>query len=355
MRVTVIHEWLTNLAGSEKVVLALLDAFPDADVHTSLFEPAEFPSLDPARVHPSWLDRVVSGPSGHTRVAPLLPLAMRSLRVPAVDVAITSFHNFALAAPVPAETTHVVYCHTPTRFVHARRSMADERGLGRAIGTFARGYGRIDRRLGRRGDVWVANSRHIAGRIADAYGHEARVVHPPVDVDRFSAVDPDRGDHFLLVGRLVPYKRADLAIEAFRGFDAELLVVGDGRDRARLEASAPSNVRFLGRVADDELPSVMASAAALVFPGEEDFGITPVEAQAAGTPVVALGRGGVLDSIEPDRTGVLFDEPSPAALREALADATSRAWDHDAIRAHARAFGRDRFIDAFRALVAEVG
>lgn len=354
MRVTVIHEWLTNLAGSEKVVLALLDAFPGSRVYTSLFAPAEFPGLDPARVEASWLDRFGHGPGAQTRLAPLLPLAMRSLNVPPSDLVITSFHNFALATPAPRSATHVVYCHTPTRFVHARASMADERGLGRAVGGVARLYGRVDRRLGRRGDVWIANSRHVAQKINEAYGHDARVIHPPVDVERFSATRRPRGDHYLLVGRLVPYKRAELAIRAFEGRDAELHVVGTGRDRDRLEALAPPNVRFLGRVDDAELPDVMASARALVFPGEEDFGITPVEAMAAGTPVIAYGSGGILDTVQPGVSGIFFEQPDLDALRAAIDEFERHEWDHGDIATKAARFSRSRFVVAFRDLAAEV-
>lgn len=354
MRVTVIHEWLTNLAGSEKVVLALLDAFPDARLYTSMFEPSAFDQLDPGRVETSFLDRFAHRPSAQTRLAPLLPLAMRSLDVAPSDLTITSFHNFALATRAPAGAAHVIYCHTPTRFVHARSSMADERGLGRAIAVAASAYGRVDRRLGRRGDVWVANSHHIARRIRDAYGHDARVIHPPVDVERFASTGAARGEHYLLVGRLVPYKRAELAIAAFDGIDAELHVVGTGRDRDRLAALAPSNVRFLGHVDDASLPSVMAGARALIFPGEEDFGITPVEAMAAGTPVIALGRGGVLDSVRPGVSGLLFDEPQPDTLAETINRFEQRQWDHEAIAADARRFSRGRFIEAFRSLADEL-
>jgi glycosyltransferase involved in cell wall biosynthesis len=354
MQVTVIHEWLTNLAGSEKVVLALLDAFPDARLYTSLFDPDAFGELDPDRVVVSWLDRFGHDPGAQTRRAPFLPLAMRSLRVEPCDLAITSFHNFALATHPPPGAVHVVYCHTPTRFVHARSSMEGERGMGRAGRAVAGLYGGIDRRLARRGDVWVANSRHIAARVQEAYGHEARVIHPPVDVDRFAAADVARGDHYLLVGRLVPYKQAELAIRSVAGLDVELHVVGTGRDRARLEALAPPNVRFLGRVDDADLPGVMAGARALLFPGEEDFGITPVEAMAAGTPVIAYGSGGILDTILPGTSGVLFDRQEPAALRSAIKAFEAERWDHDVIAEGAKRFGTDRFITAFRDLADEL-
>ncbi|HUW03555.1 MAG TPA: glycosyltransferase [Acidimicrobiales bacterium] len=354
MRVSLIHEWLTNLAGSEKVVLALLDAFPQARLYTSMFEPEAFAELDPARVETSFLDRIGHSPTAQTRLAPLLPLAMRSLTVAPSDLVITSFHNFALATRAPAGSCHVVYCHTPTRFVHARSSMSEERRLGAPGRVAARLYGRVDRRLGGRGDVWVANSHHIAQRIEGAYGHDARVIHPPVDVERFAAAPRSEGEHYVMVGRLVPYKRAELAIRAFEGREATLHVVGDGRDRERLEELAPPNVRFLGRVDDAQLPGIMAGARALLFPGEEDFGITPVEAMAAGTPVIAYGSGGILDTVTHGRSGVFFSSPDVDAVREAIDTFEARTWDHAAIAADTARFSRQRFIDAFRELAAEL-
>lgn len=215
-------------------------------------------------------------------------------------------------------------------------------------------YSRVDRRLGRKGDVWVANSHHIAKRIESAYGRRARVIHPPVDVDTFGAAEVEREDHYLVVGRLVPYKRADLAIEAFRGRDEQLVVVGDGRDRERLEQTAPPNVRFLGRVGGDALVKEMARAKALVFPGEEDFGIIPVEAMAAGTPVIAYGQGGILDSVVDGVTGCFFQDATSVALGAALDEFATMSWDHDVIAAHADSFSEQRFVERFQDLAAEL-
>jgi glycosyltransferase involved in cell wall biosynthesis len=203
---------------------------------------------------------------------------------------------------------------------------------------------RGDRRRAQRPDLWLANSRAVADRILHIYGQPATVVHPPVDIDRFAAAaTTTKGDYFLVVSRLVPYKRVDLAVAAFAELGWPLRIAGSGRGAAALQATAPPNVRFLGRVDDAELPALMAGARALVFPAEEDFGLVPVEAMAAGTPVVAFGAGGALDTVEPGQTGTFFTEPTTAALVAAVREAAATEWDAQAISASVRRFGEDRF------------
>ncbi|MCB1014687.1 MAG: glycosyltransferase [Acidimicrobiales bacterium] len=346
MRVELVHEWLTNLAGSEKVVGALRRAYPGAGVNTSLFYAPEFPGWDP--VHTTFLQRFATRRGAHLRVLPLIPPAMHTLRVPDADLVITSFHSFALNARVRPGTPHLVYCHTPPRFLWEREQLAGERGLSTGLtGAAAALLKPGDRRRSRRPDLFLANSTEVAGRIRSAYGRDAEVVHPPVEVERFAgALDTPAGDYFVSFSRLVAYKRVDLVIEAFRELGWPLVVAGEGRARAELEASAPANVRFAGRVPDDELPGLLAGARGLVFAGVEDFGITMVEAMAAGTPVVALDAGGARDSVEPGRSGVLFAEPTVASLVDAVRSAAAVDWDRADVSASAHRFTEARFTAA---------
>lgn len=352
MRVELVHEWLTNMAGSEKVVGALRRAFPGAGVSTSLFYAPEFPGWDD--VHTTFLQPFATRRGAHLRVLPLIPAAMHTLRVPDADLVITSFHSFALDARVPADVPHLVYCHTPPRFLWEREQLAGERGIStRLTGAAAALLKPGDLRRSRRPDLFIANSHAVADRIRDDYRREAEVVHPPVEVERFAAaLAAPQGDYYVSFSRLVAYKRVDLVIEAFRQLGWPLVVAGEGRARPQLEAGAPANVRFAGRVPDADLPGLLAGARGLVFAGVEDFGITMVEAMAAGTPVIALDEGGARDSVEPERSGLLFAEPSVASLVAALRRADGIDWDPREVSGSAHRFTEARFTERMQALAA---
>lgn len=352
MRVELVHEWLTNMAGSEKVVGALRRTFPGAGVSTSLFFAPEFPGWDD--VHTTFLQPFARRRGAHLKVLPAIPAAMHTLRVPAAELVITSFHSFALNARVPKGTPHLVYCHTPPRFLWEREQLAGERGLStRLTGAAAAVLTPGDVRRSRRPDLFIANSRVVADRIRDDYGREAEVVHPPVEVERFAgAIDEPTGDYYVSFSRLVAYKRVDLVIEAFRELGWPLVVAGEGRARPQLEATAPPNVRFAGRVPDEDLPALLAGARGLVFAGVEDFGITIVEAMAAGTPVIALDAGGARDSVEPDRSGLLFAEPTTASLVAGLRQADGVDWDRHDVSASAQRFTEARFAQQMTDLAA---
>jgi len=354
VHVELVHEWLTNMAGSEKVAGALRRAFPGAGLSTSLYYAPEFPGWDPVRT--TFLQPFATKRGAHLRVLPLIPAAMHSLRVPDADLVITSFHSFALNARVRRGTPHIVYCHTPPRFLWEREQLAGERGLSTGLtGAAAAVLQPGDRRRSRRPDLWVANSTEVQGRIRAAYGRDAEVVHPPVEVDRFAgALGEPEGDYFVSFSRVVAYKRVDLVVEAFRELGWPLVVAGEGRARAAIESTAPANVRFAGRVPDEDLPALLAGARGLVFAGVEDFGITMVEAMAAGTPVIALDAGGARDSVEPGRSGLLFAEPTVTSLVAALREAASTDWDRTEVSASARRFTEERFADAMRDLAASV-
>lgn len=354
MRVLIVHEWLTNLAGSEKVVGSLRGLYPDSPVATAVWWR---PSIDWAGVRPSPIQRFVRGPDAHIRLLPLLPAGWASFRLPPADVVITSFHTFALYARVPRDVPHVVYCHTPPRFLWLSSQLAGERlPLPAPLAAATAGVLRpLDARRARRPTAFVANSATTATRIRRAYGRDAAVVHPPVDVARFrAALGSSVGDYHLLVSRLVPYKQVDVAVRAFTELGLPLVVAGTGRDEARLKALAGPTIRFAGHVDDGDLVALMAGARALVFPGEEDFGIVPVEAMAAGTPVVAFAAGGATETVVDGESGVFFTEPTPDALASAVRRANGVAWDRPAISEATTRFDEARFHAEIAGVVARV-
>lgn len=355
VQVSLVHEWLTNRAGSEQCVAAMRRAWPGSSVSTTVLHRPEFPDWDP--VHTSVLQPLARSTSSHIKLLPLLPAAWRTVEVPAADVVVTSFHTFSLRARLPPGVPNVAYCYTPPRFLWRTEQLADERlhGMGPLLRLARRLLGPADVRRAQRPDLFVGDSTVVRDRIRAVYGRDAEVVFPPVDVDRFrGALGTEVGEHHVVFGRLVPYKRVDLAVEAFRELGWPLVVAGDGRQRAELERTAPPNVRFVGRVPDDELPALLAGARGLVFPGEEDFGITPVEAMAAGAPVVAYGRGGARDTVVDGESGLVFDEQTPAALAAAVRRAAEVDWDRAAVSASVDRFREERFRAELHDLVASV-
>ena len=355
LSVAIVHEWMTNLAGSEKCVLAMQEAFPRHRLYTSVVNGEVFPNAS-LTARASALQRLAFARRSHARALPLIPPAMRMLRLESDhDLVIRSFHSFATLPRSSVPTPELIYCYTPPRFLYRRGTMAAEHPglrLAMAIGRPLLAGG--DRRRVCRATAVLAISSAVADRIKQTYGVCAEVIHPPVEVDRFAGRLGPREDFFIYCSRLVPYKRPDIAVEAFRGLPHRLVVVGDGRSRARLEARAPSNVTFTGHLPDPERDDLLSRARGFVFPGEEDFGIAPVEALAAGCPVVALGRGGALDYVAHERNGLLVESQSPEAFAAAITRTTEREWDHNEIQESAQRFSSDRFITRLRAAAISV-
>jgi glycosyltransferase involved in cell wall biosynthesis len=352
VRIAVAHDWLIDYAGSERVVEQLLVAFPETRLLTTLVRPdAVPPALREAE--PSFLQRIPGAAARHEWFVPLMPLAWR-LRgaITDVDAIVSSSHACAKAVRAAPGVPHICYCHTPMRYAwrfedERKRFPAPLRPLVKAGMAWFR---RWDRDTAQRVTQFVANSTYVGEQIRSLYGREAVVIHPPVDTEYFAPEGGAAGDEFLYVGRLVSYKRADLVVDAFAGLPHRLAIVGDGHLRAELEARATPNIRFLGTVDPDRLRSLYRSARAVVYPAEEDFGIAMAEAQACGTPVIALARGGAVDIVEPGTTGWLIGEPSVEALRAAVQEAAGAALDRAAIRKSAERFSQS----AFRARMQEV-
>jgi glycosyltransferase involved in cell wall biosynthesis len=338
-------------AGSEQCVEEMLRVFPDARVLTTFLRPEAMPALL-RTAEPSFLQRIPGAASRHEWFLPLMPLAWRTRTVRGVDAVISSSHACANAVRTEPGTPHLSYCHTPMRYAwdfaaEAERFPPPIRPAARAAMSWFR---RWDRKTAARITHFLANSREVAARIERFYGRRARVVHPPVRTDFFTP-GSEREDFFLFVGRLVSYKRPDLAVESVRGLPFRLLVVGEGMADGDLRRNAPANVTFLGGVPDEELRRLYRSARALLAPGVEDFGIAMAEAQACGTPVIAPAQGGALDIVVDGSTGWLLERPGLDAFRDAVRAAASEEPDRDEIHRHAQRFSQVRFRDEIRSEV----
>ena len=357
MKVALAHEYFSARGGAEAVVDVLHATWPDAPVYTFFHDRAKYGALPGWRLVTSSLQGFPIGGGRHRLLLPLYPAAARRLRVPDdVDVAVVSTSAFIKGIGLADRTVEVAYCHSPTRYLWDWTDQYVEeevpallRGAARELLARLR---EEDRALSVRVDRWLANSAVVAARIHEFYGRESEVLHPPVDVDAFEARD-HRGDHWLFVGRLAAYKRADVAVSAFAKTRRRLIVVGEGRERDALEKIATDNIAFTGRVDDATRRELMATARGLIFPAEDDFGIVCVEALASGAPVVALARGGAREIVRDRIDGVLVDEPDPDAFASAVERAEREPWDPQALRRSARRFDLPRFQGRMRAVVEE--
>jgi glycosyltransferase involved in cell wall biosynthesis len=359
LKVAIVHDWLNQMGGAEEVLETLVEMFPGAPVYTAMYwaegMPAAYRGWD---IRTTWMDHLPGIYHRHQPYLLLYPLAFDRLVLEDYDLVITNKSAFCLGVRTTPGTCHICYCLTPTRFVWDLDSYVRREQVGRVARSLVRPFvpwmQRWERAAAARTEAMVAISTEIQDRIRRYYGRESTVVYPPVNTKRFaSAARGPGGDYFLIVSRLIPYKSIDLAVQAFTRLGLPLWVGGDGRDRARLEAMAGPNVRFLGYVPDDELVSLMAGCRAFVFPGLEDFGLTPVQAMAAGRPVIAYAGGGALDSVVEGVTGTFFYEQTPESLAAAVRRWDETVYDPDSIRAHARQFDSELFKARFRALVQE--
>ncbi len=359
MRVALVHDWLTGMRGGEKVLEAFCERFPEAPIYTIVHRPGSVSaSIESHPIVTSFVQRLPGGASSYQRYLPLLPAAIERFDLRGFDLVLSTSHCVAKGARVHPGSLHLCYCHTPMRYVWP--AYEEYFGDGRigapaswVMPVLASWLRTWDVASVPRVDSFAANSAHVAARIRRWYGRASRVIHPWVDTERFRLpVVKAQEPYDLILSALVPYKRIDVAIEAYRGRDDELVIAGSGVERERLMRLAPRNVRFLGWLSPEETVKLVQGCRFLLFPGEEDFGIVPVEAMACGKPVIALGRGGVLETVRSGETGIFFDEPTPAAVRTAIDRAGAIRWDEAVIRNQAERFGRKRFeaeIDAWLA------
>ena len=359
MRIALVHDWLTGMRGGEKALEVLCERFPDAELFTLLHVPGSVSAvIERRRIHTSFVQRLPFASRFYRQYLPLFPSAVERWNFDGFDLVLSCSHCAVKAVLHPREGRHLCYCLTPMRYAWDQFDayFGPDR-LGSAGSAVMRPImARMadwDRRTADRVDRYVAISHHVAGRIGRYYNREASVVYPPVDTVFYQPDQMPPEGFALVVSALVPYKRIDVAIGACARAKVPLRIVGDGPDRLNLERSATGETRFLGRVADAEIRDLYRRASVVLLPGEEDFGIVPLEAQACGRPVVALGRGGALETVVPGETGMLVSDPGVEAFADAVSRALSHRFESGAIRRHAERFGRERFGDEMEALVAD--
>jgi glycosyltransferase involved in cell wall biosynthesis len=348
MNTALVHDWLNQIGGAENVLECLVSMFPGAPVHTSIYAPKLMPAgYRTWDIRTSYMQRIPGVTTHHQSFLPLYPLAFEQFDLAEYELVISNKSAFCHGVITPPETLHICYCLTPTRFLWMYDAYRQREGLGRLADSVLRpmlaGLRQWDRLAADRVDHFIAISRAVQARIHTYYRRESTIIHPPVDVQRFLPSRRKPGQYYLAGGRLIPYKRVDLAVEAFNRLGLPLVIYGDGRDRDALQAKAASNITFLGRVSWEHLVDLYQHCRAFIFPGLEDFGIAPLEAQAAGRPVIAYAGGGVLDTVVDGQTGALFHQQTFEALVAAV-----RAFDPDAIsptacRQNAERFAVDRF------------
>lgn len=364
MKLALVHDWLTGMRGGEKALEVVCERFPDAELFTLVHVPgAVSAAIERRPIHTSLVQRLPLALRRYRQYLPLFPAAVEQFDFDRFDCVLSMSHCCAKSIVRPGRARHLCYCLTPMRYAWDQFDayFGPER-MGRAASALLRPamarLARWDRDTAGRADRYVAISHHVAGRIRRYYNREAIVVYPPADTDFFhpaAASSGAAGRHALIVSALVPYKRIDVAIDACRLAGVPLRIAGGGPERAALQALAAPAVEFLGRVSDEDLRALYRDAAVVLLPGEEDFGIVPVEAQACGCPVVALGRGGALETVSDGGSGFLVREQSAPAFADAIRRAIAHPFDRDAIRRHAERFGRERFGDEIEALVREAG
>jgi glycosyltransferase involved in cell wall biosynthesis len=358
MRVAIIHYWLVGMRGGEKVLEALGRLYPEADIFTHVVVPEILSEgLRRHTIRTSFIAKLPRAPRMYKSYLPLMPLALEQLDLSGYDLIISSESGPAKGIIPPEGSVHICYCHSPMRYIwnmyHEYR-----RGAGRvarlAMPLMTHYLRTWDASSAARVDRFVANSGTVAARIRRYYRRDAQVVFPPVDVDAFAPVAPEEvGDYYLMVGELVRYKRPDIAVRAFNATKRRLVVIGGGEMLTELRALAGPTVEILGAQPFSQLQHHYARARGLIFPGEEDFGIVPVEAMASGRPVVAYGRGGATETVVDGRTGVFFDEQTEDALIDAIARLERLSLDPADIVAHAHQFNTARFERQMRAVIDE--
>jgi glycosyltransferase involved in cell wall biosynthesis len=357
--IALVHDWLTGMRGGEKCLEALCELYPDAPIFTLLHHPGSVsPTIESHNIRTSFVQRLPFTRDRYRNYLPLFPHAIEQFDLSGFDLVISSSHCVAKGVRTPPETVHICYCHTPMRYIWnqydeyfgpGRASLVTRAAMGALVGRL-RAW---DIRTAARPHRYIANSRNVRDRIRTLYRRDAEVIYPPVNVAEAAASFRDDG-YFLMITAMVPYKRVDLAIQAFNRLRERLILVGTGPELPALRTMAGPHVEFRGWTSDVEIHELLAGCRAVIFPGEEDFGIVPVEAMAHGKPVVALSRGGALETVREGgdgATGVFFDEQTPEALMDAVARLKASAFDPAAIRNSVAGFDKQEFKRKIRLFV----
>ena len=359
MHMALVHDWLNQLGGAEDVLEALVSMYPVAPLYTSVYwrdgMPAAYRKWD---IRTTWMDRLPGIYRHHQPYLPLYPLAFATLDLSGYKAVLSNKSGFCHGVRTGPNTTHVCYCLAPTRYVWRFEEYAAREALSPLVRNILkpliRWMRRWDYRAAQRVNHFIAISTEVQARIRRVYNRDSTVIFPPVDTRQFT---PTRrhGDYFFVVSRLIPYRRIDLAVQAFNRVGLPLVIAGDGRDRAALQEMAHSNITFLGYVPDADLPDLIARCRAYILPGSEDFGIAPVQAMSAGRPAIAYASGGALDTVIPGVTGLHFHEPTPDSLIAAVEQFDDSRFDQATIRCHAEQFDKSVFECKLRAYFRELG
>ncbi|MFQ5645770.1 MAG: glycosyltransferase [bacterium] len=351
MRVALVHDWLTGMRGGEKVLESLCELFPEADIFTLVHLPEKIsPIINSHNIQTSFIQRLPGIRKFYQYYLPLFPLAAESFDLTEYDLVISSSHCAAKGVITRPGTCHISYLHAPMRYAwelfYQYFPASSTSRIKRFSAALVMNRLRIwDRVSADRVDYFIANSHHTRARIKKHYRREATVVHPPVDTDFFTLSAAKPRDFYLIVSALVPYKRIDIAIQACQRLDRRLIIVGRGPELKRLQAISGSRIEFTGWLNDEEILRLYHQARGFLFPGEEDFGITPLEALACGLPVIAYNRGGVTETVLPGKTGLLFERQTTACLVQAIKDFEELDFNKKTLRRQAGRFSKRQFAD----------
>ena len=379
MKIAIIHDWLTGMRGGEKCLEVLCKLYPSADIFTLLHIPGKVsPVIESHRIHTSFIQNLPFAESKYRYYLPLMPSAIEAFDLKEYDLILSSSHCVAKSVKPGPSSMHICYCHTPMRYIWDQFDQYFGKGKSSWFAAtaikFIRGWlQRWDVKTSCRVNHFIANSRHVQKRIKKYYNQEAAIIHPPVDTGLFTPdTNEEKENYFLIVSAFAPYKRLDLAVNAFNQLNLPFVVIGEGQDAKRLKEMAKTNIHFEGWLDNSQIRSHFARCRAFIFSGEEDFGITLLEAQAMGRPVIALGRGGALETVVPDSqswkpetgidkiatsqpTGVFFYEQTPEALIKAIQHFKSieSQFDADAIRTHAQKFDVSVYTERIKTFIEE--
>ena len=357
MKIALVHDYLTQRGGAERVFELLCKRYPHADIFTSLYDPERTIELGERLVHTTVLQNIPGATKYFRLMAPFYYPVFRALDLQDYDLIISSSSSFAKAVRKKVGARHICFCHNVTRFLWDTqtylREYSDFRKFSPIIEKVLSSMRKVDIAYAQEPDLYIANSSVVADRIQKIYGKQAIVINYPIDSSKFIFSD-QKDDFYLASARLISYKRMDIIVEAFNWLGWPLLISGDGPERDRLESKALRNIQFVGHVSDAERTQLMAKARSVIVAALEDYGLVPVEANASGTPVIAYGAGGVLDTQIPGQTGVFFKRQTPDALQAALLEASEIAWDYRKIRNHALSnFSEEAFFSKVEQVIEE--
>ncbi|PZV18491.1 MAG: glycosyltransferase family 4 protein [Leptolyngbya sp.] len=338
MKIALVHDYLTQRGGAERVFELLCKRFPDADIYTSLYDPERTIDLGDRIVHTTMLQHIPGAAKNFRLMAPFYYPAFRALDLQDYDLIISSSTSFAKSVRKRPDAKHICFCHNVTRFLWDTqtylRKFSGYQNLYPFIEKIFQVMRQYDLKYSQEPDLYIANSSTVAKRIREVYGKEAIVVNYPIDVNQFTFSD-NKDNFYLVSARMLSYKRLDVIVEAFNWLGWNLIIMGHGPEKERLQAQALGNIQFVGQVSDAERTTLMSQAKSVIVAALEDYGLVPVEANASGTPVVAYGAGGVLDTQIPGETGTFFKRQTPEALQSALLEARDISWNYQHIRDHA--------------------